>query len=229
MYEKKDREKAFERRWGDPTIARGMMLAHFLNRSSPASRRILDILELFRKAVEAAHSAPNGLPRYERIEESSEITIQSTHNWSGFQSMNSANELLKKYKVSLRLETQTNGVSLLRSTPQHETSESEAAHAVVMLAEAGWGNLSLLRRCRGCEEWFFAERKDKVSCNNDCRSTNRERNHFYKTRDRLKQKIRYWANKPTASPKAKAAATERKKAAEQELKALLEEKVNAKG
>jgi hypothetical protein len=190
--------KALQRRFSNPTTARGIVLAGFLNLATPESGLILKILRLLQDAVRTADSAPESLPRWERIEgidESSEIRIQRTSAWPGFQSMYRANELLKQYKPPLRLETQTNGNSRLRSAPKHETSESEAAHALVMLAEKGWATLSLLRKCPGCEKWFFAKRQNQKCCDEVCKHKKYEKTERFRESRRLYKRAEYWTAK----------------------------------
>jgi len=190
--------KALQRRFSDPTTARGMMLAAFLNQGTPGSCGVLHILDLLQSAVRAADSEPNSLPQWERIEgidESSEIRIQRASAWPGFQSMYRANELLKQYRPPLRLETQTNGNSRLRSAPKHETSESEAAHALVMLAEKGWATLSLLRKCPGCNKWFFAKRQNQKCCDEFCKHKKYEKTDRFKESRRLYKRAEYWTAK----------------------------------
>jgi hypothetical protein len=196
VYQKTKQEIDFERWVSDPKAARGLTVAMFLRGAKkPAHQRIERILDLLKARAKLIESVPESLPDWKRIVETSEATILSESNSPVFQLNRGIDKLLARYKPPrLRMEMPTKSLERLRIDSQTRTREAEVAQALKIIAEDGSRALDLLRTCRGCGEWLYATKADRVTCDAACRHVKYAQGDFYKKRAKLQSKINYWTN-----------------------------------
>lgn len=197
VYQKTKQELDFERLFSDPKAARGLTVAMFLRQArKPARLRIERIIELLKERARLIESAPESLPDWKMIVESSEAAILTESDSPVFQLNNEIDKLLARYKPPrLRMEMPTRSLERLRTDSHNRTREAEVALALKTMADDGLKVLDRLRMCRGCGEWLYATRADQVNCDADCRHIRYAQSDFYKVRARLQSKIKYWSDK----------------------------------
>lgn len=230
MYQKQSKTGKPLRRQRRQQAEDGAVLARFLNISTGRTHeRFLRMVDVVATITRMTEEQPESIPTWEKIEVPSTdgkstviIPAKTDSEWEGFQLLKEANFLLSRYRAPVVLRAPTPAHLRLQATYPAETNEALAALALVRLAGQGWSVLSLLRQCKGCEEWFFAGRPNKTSCLAGCRHRKYARTDSGKKRVSLLAKITYWSNEieRALSPKRRTLARKRKQAAEQELTAL---------
>lgn len=185
--EKTKTEIDLERHFNDPKSARGLTVAMFLRMArKPARLPIERLLELLKERARLIESAPESLPDWKRIVESSEATIFSESNSPVSQLDREIDKLLARYPPQ-RLR--------MRAYSEVKVREAEVAEALKTMAEDGLKVLDRLRMCRGCGEWLYAIKSDRVTCGDECRHKKYAQSEFYKERARQQSKIKYWSDK----------------------------------
>lgn len=179
---------AFQRRVSHPITAHGLTVVMFLvDAKKPARQRIERILDLLKAKARLIESAPESLPNWKKIVESSGATILSESNSPVFQLNLEIDKLLAGYKPRLQM-----------ALPTQALRESEAALALKEISAYGLAVLDLFRKCEESGErakWFFATRPDQKFCSAKCRHKALEQTPEFKVSRKLYAREQYWSER----------------------------------
>lgn len=168
----------------------GQRVALFLNEAEePARSQIEEFARELLEVTKKAEFAPDD-DQWETIGEGQILPEPNSQFAQRLRSIE--RKMNRLYKLSFRIIIPTKTDVRLRFLSLGDTTEAEAAIALKTLAEEGWSTLSLLRKCEGCSDWFFASRSDKKCCDGNCRQKKLEATPDFQKSRSLYMKINYW-------------------------------------
>jgi hypothetical protein len=157
----------------------GQGLAHWINETGMTTR--------FHSALDAAFTLETNLRVDKRQAQQRLNEVLTVFSFTPVVLLSGATGCLVGWRNSSRERRET-----LRGALEIVGSgDSEACRWLLQILEAG--RLWALRKC-ACSKWFFAVKKDQVSCSASCRKLKHERTQAYRDRRNKRRRNRYVQN-----------------------------------